>query len=117
MRLRDGLVDGQTAVLSGLAEWSDFRTNLGLTNASQSAAQVVLRLYDDRHTLVHSSGPMTLTPGEWRQLYRPFRELAGRSNVRNGRAEVEVKGGAGVLVHASLVDNRTNDAATLWATP
>lgn len=117
MRLRDGFVDGQTAVLGGLAEWSDFRTNLGLSNASQSAAQVVVRLYDDQDTLVHTSGPMTLTPGEWRQLYRPFRELAGRSNVRSGRAEVEMKTGASVLVHASLVDNRTNDAATLWATP
>lgn len=117
MRPREGFADGQTAVLIGLAEWSDFRTNLGLTNTSTSPAQVVVRLYDDLGTLVHTTSSITIGPGQWRQLSRPFKELAGRQNVRSGRAEVEVRAGTGVLVHASLIDQRTSDAATLWATP
>lgn len=117
MRPREGFVDGQVAVLIGLAEWSNFRTNVGLTNTSSSAAQVVVRLYDDLGALVHTTSTMTIGPGQWRQLNRPFKELAGRQDVHSGRAEVEVRSGTGVLVHASLIDQRTSDAATLWATP
>lgn len=117
MKPRDGFADGQTALLIGLAEWSDFRTNLGLTNTSTSPAEVVVRLFDDLGALVHTTSTITIGPGQWRQLNRPFKELAGRQNVHSGRAEVEVRSGTGVLVHASLIDQRTSDAATLWATP
>jgi hypothetical protein len=117
MKPRDGFSDGQTAILIGLAEWSNFRTNIGLTNTSTSTSQVVVRLYDDLGTLVHTTSTITIGPGQWRQLNRPFKELAGRQDVRSGRAEVEVRSGTGVLVHASLIDQRTSDAATLWATP
>jgi hypothetical protein len=116
-RAREGFVNGQTVTLVGLAEWSDFRTNIGLTNASTLPSEVVVSLYDDDDALVYTSPPIDLDPGEWYQLYRPYREQAGRQDIHSGRAAVEVRAGTGVLVYASLADNRTNDAATLWALP
>ena len=38
---------------------------------------------------------------------------AGRNNLASGWARITVTSGAGVLVYASVVDNRTNDATTI----
>lgn len=108
----DGLAAGQVAVLPQLRETAAFRTNLGFTNAGVVAAVLRVTLRDGSGAAV-TTYTVGLEPGEWRQDSSPFVRRAGLSSVPAGSARVEVVSGAGLLVYASLIDNVTNDAATV----
>jgi hypothetical protein len=110
----DGLVKNEVVVLPGLSENALFRSNIGFSNTGTKKAKVVLTLFDSDGTQLWRSGQIGLTEGKWKQENRPFFNRAGRSDIDDGYATVEVVQGAGVQVYASVIDEVTNDAATVW---
>jgi len=73
-----------------------------------------------RHTAHHrepsiGSCAVELAAGEWKQENRPFATKAGQTAPDHSYAMVTVTAGAGVLAHASVVDNVTNDPTTVRA--
>jgi len=107
-----GLAAGQVAVLPHLREDDRFRTNLGFTNAGVGTATVRVTLRDAAGGRL-ASYDVELEPGRWRQDNRPFATRGGTSDLAAGSVRLEVTAGAGVLVYASVVDNRTGDASTV----
>lgn len=112
----DGLWAGETAWLVGLRQQSgSYRTNLSIANAGTRLAMVRYSLYDNDGAELYTSSGLWLQNGEARQELAPFADLAGAPDVGWGYAEVEVIIGAGVLVSASVIDSRTNDATIVMA--
>lgn len=109
---RDALLAGEEAWLPQLVENSAYRTNIALTNTGLATAEVRVRLYDGGGSQLTST-VVTLDPGQWTQLNRPFSQLAGESDLMAGYARVKVEAGGGVLVVGSVVDNITNDPTTI----
>lgn len=107
-----GLGAGQSAMLPQLREDSSFRTNIGLLNTSDSDAVVNISLFDGAGNALVAFG-RTLHPGVLLQENKPFANLAGRSDMSKGSAEVRVSSGSGVLAYASVIDNQTQDPTTI----
>ena len=108
-----GLAAGDTAWLLELRQEQDrFRTNLAVANTGESDASVRIQLMatdgSEVHTYTHD-----LEPGDLIQDLEPFVSRAGRPDLGWGLARVEVMTGSGVLVSASVIDSRTNDATTV----
>jgi CubicO group peptidase (beta-lactamase class C family) len=103
---------GETVWLPQLQQNADFRTNVGWLNTGDEGVVTELRLFDHTGELV-STSRHTIGPGERLQLQEPFDRLAGRDDITSGYATVEVVAGSGVVVYASVIDNRTNDPTTV----
>ncbi len=91
-----------------------FRTNIGLTNATDTATDVVIALYDGAG---HHLGdvPQHLEPYEYVQIDRIFRKVTGAA-VDNGYAIVSSSTpGAGFYAYASVVDNVSGDPINIPA--
>jgi CubicO group peptidase (beta-lactamase class C family) len=101
-----------TVWLSQLRQNVTARTNIGLLNTGDADAGVTVRLFDSGGTEL-ASKMRRLAPGERVQLQEPFDRLAGRDDLDNGYATVEVRFGTGVIAYASVVDNATNDPTTV----
>jgi hypothetical protein len=114
---REGLVKNEIVFLPGLSENGLFRSNVGFSNTGAKQAKVVLTLYDAEGNQLWQSGEIALAPGKWKQENRPFFNRAGRSDIDEGYATVKVVKGSGVQVYASVIDEVTNDAATVWMKP
>ncbi len=111
----DGLNDGDVVWLAGLRQEAGlYRTNLTFANTGLWTALLSIRLHSGDGTLL-TTYLVTLQPGQVEQDLQPFVERAGAPNVGWGYAEVEVASGHGLLVSASVVDSRTNDATTIAA--
>jgi hypothetical protein len=110
----EGLAAGQSAWLGQLTENAQYRTNITLTNTGSAAARAIITLYDGSGAQVGSYA-VDLAAGEWKQENRPFAAKAGQSSLVRGYAKVTVTAGSGVLAHASVVDNVTNDPTTVPA--
>ncbi|MCA1732527.1 MAG: hypothetical protein LC732_02875, partial [Acidobacteria bacterium] len=94
--------------LQQLAQTSDYRTNLGLVEASGNAADVEVRFFDAAGDPLLTL-PVSLQPGEHRQ-FNQILAANGFSNLPVGRAEVEVVAGEGrITAYASVIDNATSD--------
>jgi uncharacterized repeat protein (TIGR01451 family) len=94
--------------LQQLAQTSDFRTNLGLVEASGNPASVEIRFFDAAGASLVNI-PVSLQAGEHRQFNQILAQN-GFTNVPVGRAEVEVMSGEGrITAYASVVDNATSD--------
>ena len=108
-----GLATGETAWLLELRQEQDrFRTNIAVANTGDAGASVRIQLMATDGSEVHVF-TLDLEPGELIQDLEPFARRAGRPNLGWGLARVEVMNGSGVLVSASVIDSRTNDATTV----
>jgi len=108
-----GLATGETAWLLELRQEQDrFRTNIAVANTGDADASVRIHLMATGGSEVHVF-TLDLEPGELIQDLEPFARRAGRPNLGWGLARAEVMTGSGVLVSASVIDSRTNDATTV----
>jgi hypothetical protein len=94
-----------------------YRTNLTYANLGEQTATDAVELFStdgarlDRHEV-------TVEPGELVQELEPFTTLAGQPDLGWGFAVVAVEGSAeGIVVTASVIDSRTNDATTVLPEP
>lgn len=108
-----GLDAGSAGYLIQLRQSVDaFRTNLLVTNTSDAAAAVRITLYDSAGTDLISYRVNLDPHGQFHDL-APFERRAERPDLGWGFAGVEVLEGASILVSASVIDSRTNDATTI----
>jgi N-acetylneuraminic acid mutarotase len=109
----EGLAAGDTAWLLELRQERDrYRTNIAVANTGDVDARVRIHLLATDGSELHAF-TLDLEPGELIQDIEPFAKRAGRPNLGWGLARTEVITGSGVLVSASVVDSRTNDATTV----
>lgn len=113
---RETLLAGDAAWLPQLMETAAYRTNIAVTNTGLAPAEVKVTLYDGGGAQIGST-TLDVAPGQWRQLNRPFLEIAGRSDLAAGSAKVEVDEGGGIIAVGSVVDNITNDPTTIPMVP
>ena len=102
---------GELAWLVGLKENAAFRSNIALTNTGATPARVAVTLFNGDGTRL-GGYTESLAAGEWKQQTRVFQKFAGRTDIGSGFARVAVLSGTGVIVSASVVDNKTGDATT-----
>jgi hypothetical protein len=108
-----GLQEGDTGFLLQLRQSeNDYRTNLIFTNPTADDAAVEVTLYDAEGSSL-TSYRLDLDPRSLLQDIEPFEQRAGRPNLGWGFAEVDVVEGSSMLISASVVDSRTNDATTV----
>ncbi len=106
-----GVADGEPPVyLIQLANNADFRTNIGFSELTGSAATVNVELFDgETGSALASAGTYEVPPFSNVQVNRIFEDLdAGHSD--NAYARVTVSGSGRLTAYASVVDNRTGDA-------
>jgi hypothetical protein len=108
----DGLHSGQSAFLPSLFEGAEFRTNIGLVNMGSDGAVVLVELFDGAGSKL-TQYRVQLAPGQWVQKNQPFRTLAGQTAMGRGYAKVTVLSGSGVSALAAVIDNLSNDPATV----
>jgi N-acetylneuraminic acid mutarotase len=107
------LAAGDTVWLLELRQEEDrYRTNISVTNTGDADASVRIRLYATDGTELHFFN-LGLEPGELKQVLEPFARRAGYPDLGWGLAQAEIITGSGVLVSASVIDSRTNDATTV----
>ena len=115
-RASECLTAGATARLYGLRQVEGkFRTNISVTNTGAETGHVVITLYrTDGEEL--TSYPVWVEPGMVVQDLQPFKNRAGKPNLGWGFAAVRVDGSdTTVLVSATVIDSRTNDAEMVQA--
>ena len=99
---------GETVELLGLRQQEDeFRTNI-----SAFSATVMVELFRTDGAALHSYF-LEVPAGMVVQDPEPFDRRANSPNLGWGYAMVSVTSGSGVLTSASVIDSRTNDAATV----
>ena len=113
---RDVLLAGDRAWLPQLVETAAYRTNIAVTNTGLAPAVVEITLYDGTGAQIGST-TLDVAPGQWRQLNRPFFDIAGRDDLAAGSAKIEVDEGSGIIAVGSVVDNITNDPTTIPMVP
>jgi hypothetical protein len=89
----------------------EWRTNLTLFNSTGSDVSAEVRLLATDGTEL-ASYELDLGPFETVQDLEPFKRRAARPDVGWGRAEIS-SAWNGVMVSASVIDSRTNDATTI----
>ncbi len=110
---QEGLQPADLGYLVQLRQQSgDYRTNLTLTNPTSEAASVQITLFDSAGGEVIQYR-IDLDPMELFQDLEPYSRRASRPDLGWGFASVEVLEGTSVLVSASVIDSRTNDATTV----
>jgi M6 family metalloprotease-like protein len=107
---------GQSAWLPLLAQNSNFRCNIAITNTGTTTANVTLALYDGQGTLLWSGNAESgaIASGGFIQYLTPFQKYAGRNDLEHAYAKVTVNSGSGVIAWASVVDNATGDPTTIF---
>ncbi len=109
----DGLSAGESAWLLQLRQQSNtFRTNIAVANTGSVDAEVRVRLRSTDGSELHVY-TLRVEAATVVQDIEPFARRANRPDLGWGFARVEVVSGTGVLVSASVVDSRTNDATTV----
>jgi N-acyl-D-amino-acid deacylase len=107
-----GLEQGESAVLMQLREDHAYRTNIGLHNQWRRAAELEIVLYAGSGDTVASF--TRIVPAQSTvQLNRPYRAIAGRSDISSGYAVVTVLSGQDVYAYGSVADNATDDPTTI----
>ena len=104
---------GTSRSIPGIEEDDAFRSNLILTNATESSLDIQLRLYGANGTLLGVLTPPTFQPLEMRQISRIAGAITGNSLTLGTLViQVDTPGGS-VASFLSRVDNLTNDPRTL----
>ena len=97
----------------GLREDTTARTNLVLLNATESPLDVDLALWDDNGPPLGTSNE-TLPPLGMKQIGRVIEHLTGARNSSNATLVLSTSTAGGAFTaFASLINNLTNDPATL----
>ncbi len=95
--------------LQQVAESAKFRTNLGLVEGSGTPASGRIRVIDDLGNVLKEI-PYSLQAGEHQQLNQFIKNVAGISNLDDGRIEITVDSPTGAIsAYASVLDNITAD--------
>ncbi len=89
----------------------EWRTNLTLLNTTGSDVSAEVRLLATDGTAL-ASYELDLGPFETVQDLEPFKQRAARPDAGWGRAEIS-SAWNGLMVSASVIDSRTNDATTI----
>ena len=93
--------------LQQVAQSAKFRTNLGIVEGSGTPASGMIRILDNRGTVLRSV-PFNLMPGEHQQLDRFIAQQG--VTLEDGRIEIEISSETGaVTAYASVLDNITTD--------
>jgi hypothetical protein len=88
---------------------SNFRTNLGVINATSSQIAVTIDLYTSLGAWLGPTIGVTLRPLEYQQLDKVFEKVTGQV-VSDGYAIVRTTtAGGSFYAYASVIDNRTGD--------
>jgi hypothetical protein len=104
----DAITVGAAGYFVGVVQNSDFRSNLGLTNSTGSAAWVALDLYDTDGARVGNRQSLKLSPGETIQIDRVV-EAFGISGIQGATLVVKPATGSSVDAFLSTIDSRTGD--------
>ena len=105
-------VGAERKTLAPIREFTDFRTNLVLANATEAPLTAHLALYDEYGGLL-GERDVDLPPLGMTQLSRVASSLGG-SDLFAGRLSVSTPTPGGlVAAYASVIDNTTNDPRTL----
>ncbi|HEX6086601.1 MAG TPA: multiheme c-type cytochrome [Thermoanaerobaculia bacterium] len=108
-----GYGEGQTINLIGLRQQQNrYRTNIIVTNAGTSEAQVSIALFDGAGTWL-STYQLTVPAGLVINDTEPFIKRAGKPDLGWGFATVTVLKGANIRTMASVIDTRTNDPTSI----
>jgi uncharacterized repeat protein (TIGR01451 family) len=101
--------------LQQIAQNADFRSNIGILEASGQPASVLISVFDgDGKKLLDL--PLDLKGGEQRQLNSLLAQ--NKITLDTGRIEVKVTGGDGkVTAYASVVDNKSGDPYLISGVP
>jgi hypothetical protein len=110
---QEGLVSGQTGILSPLASNSDFRTNIGFVNPGDTACHVRITLYDADGNQVGENRALRIAASSWNQDSDIFTK-AGAGEHDNAWARVElITDDCAVWGYASVIDRTSNDPTTI----
>ena len=106
----------QILSLQQVAQSAQYRTNVGVVEASGKAATALLTVFNTTGTQLLSL-PVQLAGGEQKQL-NGLLAANGITSLADGRIEVRVTGGDGkVTAYASVVDNNTHDPLLVSGVP
>jgi PKD repeat protein len=109
----DAIGPGEDGFLSQLRGDAAYRTDIGMVNASDAEAVVLVYLYGPDGTQLGKTLGVRVPAGGWVQLTRAF-AMAGVASAPLGWARVSVAGdGARIWAYASVIDNVTGDPATV----
>jgi len=115
--LGDRIVFRQPRSIAGIREDDSFRTNLILTNATDIAVDVDIKLKSSTGSML-AVGRYGLPPSGMTQVTQVVRQLGIDGDVTNAQLELSTPTLKGSFVtYASLIDNVTNDPSTLLARP
>ena len=110
-----GFKEGQTISLVGLRQKAGaFRSNIILTNAGKTEAELSVQLFDATGKSLHTYS-VKLAAGAALIDTEPFANRAGLPDVNWGFATVTVVKGSNVWASGSMVDMKTNDPITITA--
>ena len=104
------LAAGQSAWLPQLTQNALFRTNVGITNTGNTAANVTVTLYDAAGNPTGWTQTKDYGAAEFYQYDQPFQ---GGGGIDSGYAKVTVNSGSGVVAYASVIDQATGDPTTI----
>lgn len=107
----------QTLFLTGLESDSNYRTNVGLVNRSETTAQVSLMLFDSNGVVVGSNSVMVPANSfQQASLVSYFPAVAAQGyGALSMRSDASVP--YAISVYASVIDNRTQDPVYIQAAP
>ena len=108
-----GLISGETVWLPGLRqERTRYRTNINVSNAGDTPAEVRVELFDEIGTELDEF-TLSVPPKRVIQDIEPFARRGGRPDLGWGYARVTAEQGTGVFVSASVIDCRNNDSISI----
>ncbi|HEY0139841.1 MAG TPA: hypothetical protein VGF48_03035 [Thermoanaerobaculia bacterium] len=106
----------QILSLQQIAQSPQYRTNVGIVEATGKAATALLTVFSTSGTQLLSL-PVQLAGGQQKQL-NGILAANGITSLNDGRIEVTVTGGDGkATAYASVVDNNTNDPLLVSGVP
>ncbi len=106
-----------SAMMGGVQEGADFRTNLGLCEVWGESAGVTITVFDASMTEL-GSDRFDLRPFENLQVNRVAFEIGGTRDLANGLIEVTVVDGNGRIgAYISVVDNSSGDPTYITVAP
>ncbi|PYQ48106.1 MAG: hypothetical protein DMF59_17060 [Acidobacteria bacterium] len=101
--------------LQQIAQNADFRTNVGVLEASGQPASVLISVFDSKGGKLLDF-PLDLKGGEQRQLNSFLAQ--NKISLNDGRIEVKVTSGEGkISTYASVVDNHSGDPLLVSGVP
>jgi hypothetical protein len=108
-----GYVPGQTVNILGMRQLTGaYRSNLSVTNAGKTEAEVAITLYDSDGTALTTYN-LTVPAGKVIQEGEPFRLRAGKPDLGWGFATITVLKGTNIRTMGSMIDMKTNDPTTI----